>query len=81
MTTVKLKKIDAEELQEFIPARDYAEIMKTSEDGMFFTAGSISPDYTSTTKPFPVREDKEDFVGLESAIRKCKRVCLFSKIK
>lgn len=78
MTPIHLKKIDAEELQEFIPPKDYAEIMKAPEDGVFFATSSISPDYTSIAKPFPVREDKDDFVGLESTIRKCKRVGLFS---
>jgi len=79
MTSVQLKKTDAGEMREILPPKDYAEVAKASEKGIFFRTGSVSPDCTIIANPFPMGNDKEDFVGLESAIRKCKRVGLFSK--
>lgn len=77
MTIIQLKKIDAGELKGIIPAKDYAEITPASTNGVFFTTGSTSPEYPFAATPFPLGKDKDDFVGLESAIRKCKRVGLF----
>ena len=67
MKTMKLKKISPCVLKILIPLADYYVLESKS---LLFQNFSSSP--------FPKGNDKKDFVGLETAIRRCKRVGLYN---